>query len=602
MEHLNNDSDEQNFDTPDSGSQTSYSDFSNSDSQHVNESPTNFSSTPEGEIGKRPRTPYRKDSTSYGDSGQPREYQRREHDNPRNPGYYPPRQDYYDNRNDSRSDNRYDNRNDNRSDSRSDNRYDNRNDNRNNYSNRPSGYSDNRYGSRDNDRREYQPRPPYRAPDQYRPNNYGDSRPPREYQPRPPYRAPDQYRPNNYGDSRPPREYQPRPPYRAPEGAPRQNYDRPPNTYSRDNVENRQSYEGRPQYTPRPNYGDRPQYDRRYTRDDAPQRPPYQNRSENEGSRYGGERIMRSRNHNPDSRYSNDYQGRDDYRQNYENRPITLVKAISKCDYGSPRICLRAIREGLVAVNGEIVTNPNARVRINYDMFEIKGIPVNQKLDKMYIAIHKGRHFAGSNEQNSPTIYRLMRQKTGWFAPLGCLEIASSGMLLFTNDIDCKRTYGIELQNIAKTYRIKVHRPLQSIEEVDRILDFVRTQTEEHVSVVLERANTRNCWLRIQARTSTPKDLRTALKEYGLETLSFERTTLGHLSTKDFHPGSWRRLDAAEIEKLIAESNETIEPYIVPDDYKVVPPASPVQKSDAPNKAAWRIIHRTWCEELRKQM
>ena len=57
-----------------------------------------------------------------------------------------------------------------------------------------------------------------------------------------------------------------------------------------------------------------------------------------------------------------------------------------------------------------------------------------------------------------------------------------------------------------------------------------------------------------------------------------------------------------EIEKLIAESNESIEPYIVPDDYKVVPPASPVQKSDAPNKAAWRIIHRTWCEELRKQM
>ena len=583
MEHLHNDSDEQKFDTADSGSQTSYSDFSHSDSQHVNENPADFSSSPEGEPGRRPRTPYRKDNSSYGDSGQPREYQRRDHDSPRNSGYYPPRQDYYDNR--------YDNRNDNR--------YDNRNDSRNNYSNRPSGYSDNRYGSRDNDRRDYQQRP-YRSPDQYRQNNYGDSRPPREYQQRP-YRAPDQYRQNSYGDSRPPREYQQRP-YRAPEGAPRQNYDRPPNTYSRDNVDNRQPYEGRPHYTPRTDYGDRPQYDRRYSRDDGYQRRPYQNRYENDGGRYGGERIMRSRNHNPDSRYSNDYQGRGDYRQNYENRPITLVKAISKCDYGSPRICLRAIREGLVAVNGEIVTNPNARVRINLDMFEIKGIPVNQKLDKMYIAIHKGRHFAGSNEQNSPTIYRLMRQKMGWFAPLGCLEIASSGMLLFTNDIDCKRRYGSELQNIAKTYRIKVHRPLQSIEEVDRILDFVRTQTEEHVSVVLERANTRNCWLRIQARTSTPKDLRTALKGYGLETLSFERTTLGHLSTRDFHPGSWRRLDSAEIEKLIAESNEPIEPYIVPDDYKVVPPASPVQKSDAPNKAAWRIIHRTWCEELRKQM
>ena len=64
MEHLHNDSDEQNFDTADSGSQTSYSDFSNSDSQHVNEIPANFSSTPEGELEKRPRTPYRKDNTS----------------------------------------------------------------------------------------------------------------------------------------------------------------------------------------------------------------------------------------------------------------------------------------------------------------------------------------------------------------------------------------------------------------------------------------------------------------------------------------------------------------------------------------------------------
>ena len=59
MEHLHNDSDEQNFDTADTGSQTSYSDFSHSDSQHVNENPADFSSSPEGEPGRRPRTPYR---------------------------------------------------------------------------------------------------------------------------------------------------------------------------------------------------------------------------------------------------------------------------------------------------------------------------------------------------------------------------------------------------------------------------------------------------------------------------------------------------------------------------------------------------------------
>jgi 16S rRNA U516 pseudouridylate synthase RsuA-like enzyme len=312
---------------------------------------------------------------------------------------------------------------------------------------------------------------------------------------------------------------------------------------------------------------------------------------------------MRPRNFG-DNRYQQDYRGGGggDYYRNPMNRPITLVKAISKCDYGSPRICLRAIREGLVSVNGEIVTNPNARVRINRDMFEVNGIPVNQNLDKMYIAVHKGRHFSGSNEMSVPSIYRLMKNKFGWFAPLGCLEIASSGMIIYTNDISCKRSYGAELQHIAKTYRVKVHRPLQSIEEVERILDFVRTQTEEHVTVELEKVNTRNCWLRFDVRTSTPTDIRTALKEYGLETLAFERTAIGHLTVKNFHPGSWRRLDDREIGKLLKSAEEPIEPYIVPDDYKVVPPGSPINKEDQPNKKAWRALYKEWQKDIAENL
>jgi 16S rRNA U516 pseudouridylate synthase RsuA-like enzyme len=314
---------------------------------------------------------------------------------------------------------------------------------------------------------------------------------------------------------------------------------------------------------------------------------------------------MRSRNYG-DNRYQQDYRGGGggggDYYRNPMNRPITLVKAISKCDYGSPRICLRAIREGLVSVNGEIVSNPNARVRINRDMFEINGIPVNQNLERMYIAVHKGRHFSGSNEVSVPTVYRLMKNKFGWFAPLGCMEIASSGMIIYTNDIACKRSYGSELQNISKTYRIKVHRPLQSLDEVVRITDFVRTQTEELVQVELEKVNTRNCWLRFEVRTSTPTDIRTALKEYGLETLAFERSAIGHLTVKNFHPGSWRRLDDREIGKLLKSAEEPIEPYIVPDDYKVVPPGSPINKDDQPDKKAWRAKYKQWHQELKEEM
>ena len=489
---------------------------------------------------------------------------------------------------------------------------------------RPSGESgDNQYTSRS----EYQDRSDYRRP------SYGDNRYERRDFQQKPYRSQDNYRPNNYGGDRQNRDFQPR--YgRTPEGGsggyrqdyrPRREYgDRPQygrpgsldnrgggagfdNRGSRgfDNrggggLDNRRSYEQRSDYRPRREYGDRPQYGRPAGGgfDNNERRP----RQFDDRGGYGEQRVMRSRNYG-DNRYQQDYRGGGgDYYRNPMNRPITLVKAISKCDYGSPRICLRAIREGLVSVNGEIVSNPNARVRINRDMFEINGIPVNQNLERMYIAVHKGRHFSGSNEMSVPTVYRLMKNKFGWFAPLGCMEIASSGMIIYTNDIACKRSYGSELQNIAKTYRIKVHRPLQSLDEVVRITDFVRTQTEELVQVELEKVNTRNCWLRFEVRTSTPTDIRTALKEYGLETLAFERSAIGHLTVKNFHPGSWRRLDDREIGKLLKSAEEPIEPYIVPDDYKVVPPGSPINKDDQPDKKAWRAMYKQWKQEIKAEM
>jgi len=459
---------------------------------------------------------------------------------------------------------------------------------------RPS-YGDNRYERRDNN----QPRP-YRSQDNYRPNNYGGSdRPNRDYQ-------------NRYGrgqeggsggyrqDYRPRRDYGDRPQYGRLGGYENRgsNFD----NRGGGGYDNRRSYDQRSDYRPRRDYGDRPQYGRQGGGYDNYDRRP---RQFDDRGGYGEQRSMRPRTFG-DNRYQQDYRGGGggggDYYRNPMNRPITLVKAISKCDYGSPRICLRAIREGLVSINGEIVTNPNARVRINRDMFEVTGIPVNQNLDRMYIAVHKGRHFSGSNEMSVPSIYRLMKNKFGWFAPLGCLEIASSGMIIYTNDIACKRSYGAELQNIAKTYRIKVHRPLQSADEVSRILDFVRTQTEEHVTVELEKVNSRNCWLRFEVRTSTPTDIRTALKEYGLETLAFERTAIGHLTVKNFHPGSWRRLDDREIGKLLKSAEEPIEPYIVPDDYKVVPPGSPINKEDQPNKKAWRALYKEWQKDIAENL
>jgi 23S rRNA pseudouridine2605 synthase len=609
---------------------------------------------------KRPRMPYRSDSSSKADfrsNGQD-DFASKNPDYQQGAGYYSTRTGYGDTRGNTPGTYRQPNYNTDRQPRDYQGNYGNERQPK-DYQNRPGSY---RPGGADRQPRDYQGN--YgneRQPRDYQ-GNYGNERQPKDYQNRPGSyrpggadRQPRDYQ-GNYSNERQPRDYQNRP-YRSNNNDAQGNQPRSGGYEQRGNYgsgggagrqyDNRQQggggyeqrgnyggggagrqYDNRQQggggYEQRGNYGGgagRQQYERRYRQDDPGAGGGYQQRRPSAGgyqqrgpAQYGDERRMRP---NYDNRQQSGRanEGRvmrprtqsSGPQQNYRSeqpydsvlKPVSLIKALSRCDYGSPRICLKAIRDGHVTVNGEVITNPNLRIRTQRDILAIKGIPVDQKLETTYIVMNKGRHYAGSNEGKSPTsVYRLLRHKLGWFFPFGCLERSSNGIIIITNDINCKRTYGAELMNLPKAYRIKVHRPLQSIEEVTRIQDFVRTQTEEHLTVTLDRANTRSCWLRFDVRTASPTDIRTALKEYGLETLAFERTALGFLNTQEFHPGSWRRLEAHEIDQLLRMASLEIEPYEVPDDLVVVPPASPVRKADIPDKAAWRKIYRQWYEAL----
>lgn len=345
----------------------------------------------------------------------------------------------------------------------------------------------------------------------------------------------------------------------------RQNYN--PNynpNYRREN-----NYDQRPQYGQRQhqgyqrygnqNGGYRDNYNPNYRNDRYEQRPYRDNYNPN----YRNDRYDRGQDRGYDRPPQRFFENRrppfrDQRNDFYGTRPsgIHLSKAISKLSYGSPRVCLKAIQNGLVTVNGEIVRNPRAWVNSFRDDFVVNGIPIHQRLDRMYIVVHKQKDFAGSYEFNVPSMYKLMKHKEGWFAPLGCLDMGSSGLVIYTNDIESKREYGASIKYAKKTYRIKVHVPFadETGTEIKELQEFMQDKLQEKCIVNLDQNNTKSCWISVVVKESSPKDIRKALKEYGLETLSFERYAIGHLSLDDLHPGSWRRLSDLDIGRLLEGS------------------------------------------------
>jgi 23S rRNA pseudouridine2605 synthase len=112
-----------------------------------------------------------------------------------------------------------------------------------------------------------------------------------------------------------------------------------------------------------------------------------------------------------------------------------LARAISKFGYCSRAQALELIREGRVCVNGSMVRNPESPARLGTDRIEIDSNLLSAA-EKIYLTLNKPRGIVTSaaDEEGRETVYSLLPSELQWIAPVGRLDKASEGLLLFTND------------------------------------------------------------------------------------------------------------------------------------------------------------------------
>lgn len=230
-------------------------------------------------------------------------------------------------------------------------------------------------------------------------------------------------------------------------------------------------------------------------------------------------------------------------------RPVTLVKALRRLDFASPKIALRAVQSGSVAVNGETVMNPNTPVNRQKDSVSAHGMELRIKHENMYVVLHKMRGAAGSQEEYGRSIYQNFYHPHHWFFPVGCLDKNSSGIIILTTDPQHKAPKVTPITELEKEYHCKVHRavPPEEVPELQRFLDELLS---EDVGMFILRRNTRTTFLSLTVVGATPAKIRAALKRYGLEILSFNRYRVGTFTAEELPAGAWRQLTPDEIVAL----------------------------------------------------
>jgi 23S rRNA pseudouridine2605 synthase len=158
------------------------------------------------------------------------------------------------------------------------------------------------------------------------------------------------------------------------------------------------------------------------------------------------------------------------------------------------------------------------------------------------------------DERGRATVYSCFAGAAlPWLAPMGRLDKASEGLLLFTNDPVWAARITDPDRGPPKTYHVQVNRlpdvTLLASLEHGIALDGERLAVKSARQL---RMGEKNAWLEIVLEEGRNRQIRRLLEAFDVAVLRLVRVAIGPLALGELAKGQWRMLTADEMAALWA--------------------------------------------------
>ena len=234
-------------------------------------------------------------------------------------------------------------------------------------------------------------------------------------------------------------------------------------------------------------------------------------------------------------------------------RRFGLARSLSKQGFCSRSRAFELIRAGKVKVNGVARRDPEYPVRLDKDRLEVAGETVGLER-KIYLMLNKGRGAitTASDEKGRETVYASLPQDLPWLGPVGRLDKASEGLLLFTNDSEWAARILAPETHLPKIYHVQVKGQVTEA-NLESIRAGIKTKEggvlcAQKVSVI--REGDRNAWLEIALDEGKNRHIRRMLAALDINVLRLVRIAIGPLQLGDLAKGACRQLAPKETQAL----------------------------------------------------
>jgi 23S rRNA pseudouridine2605 synthase len=229
---------------------------------------------------------------------------------------------------------------------------------------------------------------------------------------------------------------------------------------------------------------------------------------------------------------------------------VSLARALSKLGVASRSEAARLVRAGRVTVNGDPVDDADRPVVPERARIAVDGRPVTAAAP-LTILLHKPRGVVTTRRDpgGRPTVFSLLTAIERYVSPVGRLDVATSGLLLLTNDTRFGDWLADPRQGIPRVYLAEVGgavsepacaRMLAGIDEGGERLRAsavrVRKRSARETHLVLELCEGKN------------REIRRLLDHLGHPVRRLKRVAFGGLTLGNLAPGAFRVVERAELE------------------------------------------------------
>lgn len=232
---------------------------------------------------------------------------------------------------------------------------------------------------------------------------------------------------------------------------------------------------------------------------------------------------------------------------------MRLQKYMAQSGVASRRASEKMIADGLVSVNGKIVTRQGIDIDPNEDIIKVNDKTITQEENKIYIILNKplGYVVTMDDEKDRKIVTDLIEGVEERIYPVGRLDMDTSGLILLTNDGKITNKITHPRNQVVKKYIAIVEGTPNKLEltKFRKGLMIDGKKTSPAKIKIMKNYETESI-LEIEINEGRNRQIRKMCEAINHPIKKLKRISIGEISIGGLEFGEWRYLDKEEMEYI----------------------------------------------------